>query len=80
MSRNNQVTRILKVIHLLETVPRGFTVAELTEKLQEYGYKEQERTIRRDLEAMDHLFPLQQLEVEGGRETRYSFGLSGKGR
>jgi proteasome accessory factor B len=72
MSRNNQVTRILKVIHLLETVPRGFTAAELTEKLQEYGYKEQERTIRRDLEAVDQLFPLQQIEVEGGREKRYS--------
>jgi predicted DNA-binding transcriptional regulator YafY len=72
MSRNNQVTRILKVIHLLETNPRGYTAAELTSRLQDYGYSEQERTIRRDLEAVDQLFPLIQLPVEDGREKRYA--------
>lgn len=69
--RNVQVARILKIIHLLEINPQGFTVAELTEKIQGYGYNEQERTIRRDLEAVDEIFPLITSDVEGQREKRY---------
>lgn len=69
--RNTQVARILKIIHLLEINPQGFTVAELTTKIQGYGYNEQERTIRRDLEAVNVVFPLIDSCVEGQREKRY---------
>lgn len=69
--RNVQVARILKIIHILEINPQGFTVAELTSKIQGYGYNEQERTIRRDLEAVDEIFPLITKEIEGQREKRY---------
>lgn len=69
--RNTQVTRVLKIIHLFEINPQGFTAAELTAKIQSYGYNEQERTIRRDIEAVNEIFPLAETEVEGQREIRY---------
>lgn len=69
--RNTQVTRILKIIHLLEINPQGFTAAELTTKIQGYGYNEQERTIRRDIEAVNEIFPLVETEVDGQREKRF---------
>ncbi len=69
--RNTQVSRILKIIHLLEINPRGFTVSELTQKIQEYGFTEEDRTVRRDLEAIDSIFPLITEEVEESREKKY---------
>ncbi len=69
--RNTQVARILKIIHLLEINPQGFSAAELTSKLQDHGFSEQERTIRRDLEVVDQFFSLTNDEVDGQREKRY---------
>ncbi len=69
--RNTQVVRILKIIHLLEVTPQGFTAAELTSRLQDEGFKEQERTIRRDLEAVELLFPRIQENIAGEREKRF---------
>ena len=69
--RNTQVARILKIIHLLEINPQGFTAAELTTKMQDYGFEEQERTIRRDLDAVDMFFPLIPADVDGQREKRF---------
>ena len=69
--RNTQVGRILKIIRLFEINPQGFTAAELTAKMQDSGYTEAERTIRRDIEVIEQFFPLAHDEVEGGRETRY---------
>ena len=69
--RNTQVARILKIIHLLEINPQGFTAAELTTKMQDYGFEEQERTIRRDLDVVDQFFPLIPADVDGPREKRF---------
>jgi predicted DNA-binding transcriptional regulator YafY len=69
--RNTQVARILKVVHLLEITPQGYTVAQLTEKMQGHGFKEEDRTIRRDLEVVEQFFPLVTEDVEGQREKRY---------
>ena len=52
MERNNQVTRILRVIHQLEVNPRGLTVKQLKDKLYEDGYKISVDTIYRDLGAL----------------------------
>ncbi len=69
--RNTQVGRILKIIRLLEINPQGFTAAELTTKLQDNGFNEQERTIRRDLEVVDQFFPLSLDDIDGQREKRF---------
>lgn len=55
MARNDTVSRILKVIHLLEVHPSGLSVKELRQKLDEQGYKASERTIYRDIEALEML-------------------------
>ena len=69
--RNTQVARILKIIHLLEINPHGFSAAELAKKMQDYGFNEQERTIRRDLEVVDQFFPLSNGDIDGLREKRF---------
>lgn len=51
MPRNDQVTRILKVLQILEAYPRGLTVKDLHQKLSEYT-EVTERTVRRDLDAI----------------------------
>lgn len=53
MERNEQVSRILRVIHHLEVNPRGLTVKQIKEKLlNEDGYKASPDTIYRDLDAL----------------------------
>ena len=52
MGRNDQVSRIVVAIGLLETNPRGFSVKELHAKLAERGFHVEPRTVYRDLEAI----------------------------
>ncbi|MBC7458062.1 MAG: WYL domain-containing protein, partial [Bdellovibrionaceae bacterium] len=52
MARNDTVTRILKVIHLLEVNPQGLTIKEIKAKLDDLKFVSSERTIYRDLEAI----------------------------
>jgi len=57
MSRNSQVVRILHVLRRLEA-PQGATLAELAAALPD-GVPRHQRTLRRDLDAIDALgFPL----------------------
>jgi predicted DNA-binding transcriptional regulator YafY len=59
MARNTQVTRILRVLHHLELNPRGITIANLFDKISQEGYQSTERTIHRDLQALeDARFPV----------------------
>ena len=59
MARNKQVTRILRVISLLECTPAGFSVRELTQRLNNEGHPCELRTVYRDLEAIqDAYFPV----------------------
>ncbi len=53
MARNDTVTRILKVIHFLEVNPQGLTAKELKQKLGALNFEASERTIYRDLEAIE---------------------------
>jgi predicted DNA-binding transcriptional regulator YafY len=52
MERNNQVTRILKLIKILETHPRGLTVPQILEKMSDDGITVSRDTIYRDLHAI----------------------------
>ncbi len=53
MARNEQVTRVITVIQLLEANPRGFSVRELHERLEQSGISCSPRTIYRDLAAIE---------------------------
>ncbi|AZZ37463.1 hypothetical protein CIK05_11885 [Bdellovibrio sp. qaytius] len=52
MERNNQITRILRVIHHLEVNPRGLTAKQIKEFLRDDGYEITVDTIYRDLKAL----------------------------
>jgi len=70
MARNDTVTRILKVIHLLEVNPQGLTAKEIKSKLEAQQFEASERTIYRDLEAIEMIhLPLTKIEHSG--QPRY---------
>lgn len=52
MARNDQASRILRIIHILEKSTEGLRVAEILERLKDAGYPCTRRTIYRDLEAI----------------------------
>jgi len=57
--RNLQVSRLFKVLTILEGTSNGLTVTEIFERLQEWSVEVTERTIYRDLEGLkDAGFPL----------------------
>jgi predicted DNA-binding transcriptional regulator YafY len=57
--RNKQVVRILRIIQLLTSNRSGYTVKELLNKLNEEGLKCEERTVYRDIEAIEMVhFPI----------------------
>lgn len=59
MARNDQVTRLFFLIHTLEGAPHGLTSKELLSRAQARGFDVQERTIYRDLEALETTFPFE---------------------
>jgi predicted DNA-binding transcriptional regulator YafY len=70
MARNDTVTRILKVIHYLEVQPQGLGVREIHSKLSNDGFEISERTIYRDLEAIESIhLPL--TKTGQGLESRW---------
>ncbi len=69
MARNDQVTRIYKVLQILETSRDGMAVKEVHEHLSDHT-KVAERTVRRDLDALIEAgFPI---EVKERREAGQS--------
>lgn len=55
MARNDQVTRILRIINMLETNPQGLTVREIHSRLEQTGVNCTVRSIYRDLEAIERV-------------------------
>ena len=74
--RNAQLTRIFRLLQALDGAPKGFTAAELRARLEDQGHPVTQRTIYRDLLAIqDAGFPLvcSGDEVEAsGQPSRYS--------
>lgn len=59
--RNSQVSRVYRVLSILESVPQGLSVAELATRLKDRGFDVGKRTIYRDLEALKASgFPLEE--------------------
>lgn len=59
MARNDQVTRLFFLIHTLEGAARGLTPQQLQVKAAARGFNVTERTIYRDLEALEAAFPFE---------------------
>lgn len=67
MARNDQVSRILKVMHYLEIHPQGLTTAQIHNKLKSDGFEVDRRTVPRDLDALQKAnIPL--VSEEGGQQ------------
>jgi predicted DNA-binding transcriptional regulator YafY len=50
--RNSQVSRIYRILSLLEVTPLGLTVVDLVSKLRDRGFDVGKRTVYRDLDAL----------------------------
>ncbi len=60
MSRNDQASRILKIISLLELSSEGLRVQDIVNKLNDLGFSCTRRTVYRDLEAIQNCgFPVE---------------------
>ena len=65
--RNKQITRILRLLSLLESAPRGLTVKEMHGRMEARGFDVDERTIRRGVEALREAgFQLDQKKTDEG--------------
>lgn len=51
--RNVQLLRILRIIQLLQAHRPGFTIKELQERLEQSGFQAADRTIYRDIQAIE---------------------------
>src|SRR5690606_5456119 len=59
VARNDQISRIYKILQILEDSSRGYSVDQLSEKLDSYGVQVSKRTVYRDLELLQKAgFPL----------------------
>lgn len=71
--RNSQVSRIYKILNILEGAPHGLSVIDLTSRLADRGFEVQKRTVYRDLDALRAAgFPLEEKgknEDNGARWT-----------
>jgi len=57
--RNTQVSRIYRILDILDGLPDGLSVSELRTRLADRGHEASKRTIYRDLEALEQAgFPL----------------------
>lgn len=70
MPRNDQVTRILKTISLIENSSHGVSLKQILDNLESLNMTASERTVRRDLDAIEGAhFPLTKVTVDN--ETRW---------
>ena len=70
-NRNNQVTRILRTLGVLEGAPHGLTVSELHSRMVDRGFDENEKTTRRDLDALRAVFPIEEKGRDDSGATRW---------
>ena len=67
MARNNQVSRIYRILNILEGAPQGLTAGDLHGRLSSRGFEYDKRTVYRDLEAIKKAgFPL---DIKGEDEN-----------
>ena len=70
--RNSQMTRVFRILNLLETHKYGLSVAEITTKLENRGVEISKRTVYRDLEAiMAAGFPLSEKGKTDDQGTKW---------
>lgn len=62
MSRNEQVNRILFLVRTLEGAPHGLTPKDLLSRAKAKGFDVGERTVYRDLEVLETIFPLRLID------------------
>lgn len=75
--RNAQVTRIYKILTILEGAPQGLSAADLVDRLQERGFEVTKRTIYRDLDALRAAgFPLDERGKSDDQGTRWTLERS----
>lgn len=75
--RNGQVTRIYKILTILEGAPHGLSVSDLIERLHARGYEVGKRTVYRDLEALRAAgFPLDERGKSEDQGTRWTLERS----
>ncbi|MEZ4815063.1 MAG: HTH domain-containing protein [Bdellovibrionota bacterium] len=68
MSRNDQASRILRIISLLEHSSEGMRVPELLSRLNDQGFNCTRRTVYRDLDAIQGCgFPVE--NSDSGTDT-----------
>ena len=73
MPRNDQVTRQWHLLRLLES-PRGVTLDEIVNSLPA-DYPRHGRTVRRDLEALESVFPILNERIDGRVRWRLMDGV-----
>jgi predicted DNA-binding transcriptional regulator YafY len=77
--RNSQVSRVYRVLSILEGAPHGLTVSDLAERLQERGFEVGKRTIYRDLDALRAAgFPLEERGKSDEQGTRWTLERNAK--
>ena len=74
MNKNDQVTRILKIINLLENSVTGVSLKQVADYLNGYQIKVSERTLRRDFDAIESChFPIEKITVNDEIKWKLNF-------
>ena len=69
--RNSQISRIYRILNLLEGAPQGLSILDLWKRINDRGEEIGKRTIYRDVEALEAAgFPLLQTEDVGDEAGR----------
>ncbi len=77
--RNSQVSRIYKLLTLLENAPHGLTAQELRGRMEDRGFEVSQRTIYRDLDALRGAgFPLDEKVSDGNEGSRWTLDRTTK--
>lgn len=71
--RNAQVSRIYKILNILEGAPHGLSVSDLCDRLHDRGFEVGKRTVYRDLDALRSAgFPLNEKGKDDVNGTRWT--------
>ncbi len=71
--RNAQVSRLYKILSVMEGAPHGLTASDLVARLHDWGFEVTKRTVYRDLEALRAAgFPLDERGKSDEQGTRWT--------
>ena len=77
--RNTQISRIYKILTILEGAPHGLTVSDLSNRLADRGFEVNVRTVYRDLDALRKAgFPLDEKGKSDDNGTRWTLDKTAK--